>query len=59
MPTPAQIKVLRASAGLTQTQAGELVYAALRSYQHWEDGDRDMSAAAWELFKINVDELRK
>jgi len=50
--TPIEIKQARQSAGLTQTQAGELVGVALRTWQHWEAGDRKMPESASRLFKI-------
>jgi putative transcriptional regulator len=51
-PTPDQIKQAREQAGLTQTQAAELIYKGLRTWQQWERGDRAMDPAFWELFKI-------
>ena len=51
-PAPSDIKSLRLSLGLTQTQAGELVYRNCRAWQRWEAGDNRMDPAIWELFKI-------
>lgn len=51
-PKLKQIKQARESAGLTQTQAAELIYKKLRTWQQWEAGDRGMDPAFWELFKI-------
>ena len=51
-PTPAQIKKARQTVGLTQTQAAELIYKKIRTWQQWEAGDREMDAALWELFLI-------
>lgn len=51
-PTPEQIKESRMDAGLTQTQAADLIYSKIRSWQHWENGDRKMHPAFWELFLI-------
>lgn len=53
-PTPADIKAARQAAGLTQTQAAELVHTKLRAWQQWEAGDRAMHAAFWELFRLKV-----
>lgn len=53
-PNPAQIKAERESAGLTQTQAGALIYKELRAWQRYEAGDRVMDYALWELFKIKL-----
>lgn len=53
-PTPEQIKQSRMDAGLTQTQAANLIYSKLRSWQHWEDGDRKMHPGLYELFMIKI-----
>lgn len=52
--TPAKIKTARAAAALTQTQAGALVGAPLRTWQDWEAGKRQMPKSAWELFRIKT-----
>ena len=54
MPTPSDIKMLRLSAGLTQTEAGMLVGAAIRTWQAWEAGDRNIPSAKWELFSLKI-----
>jgi DNA-binding transcriptional regulator YiaG len=51
---PKKIKEARLKAGLTQTQAAELVHSSLRSWQHWESGARRMDGAHWELFLIKT-----
>jgi len=48
-PAPEAIRAARQAAGLTQTQAAELVHAGLRSWQQWEAGDRRMHPAIWDL----------
>ena len=53
-PTPSDLKSSRITAGLTQTEAGALVGAALRTWQAWEAGDRKMPAPKWELFCMKV-----
>jgi len=53
-PTPQQIKSVRLSVGLTQTQAADLVYAGLRTWQQWEKGDRGMHKAFWALFNVRI-----
>jgi DNA-binding XRE family transcriptional regulator len=64
IPKPAQVRELRDSAGLTQKQASELVYADLRTWQRWEeegtDSARKMNPATWELFtaKLKIRDLR-
>ena len=62
-PTPAQIRAAREAAGLTQSQAAELVHAgSYRTWQNWERdaGDveaREMPLASWELFRLKVADL--
>ncbi len=51
-PTAAEIRASREAAGLSQTDAAALVYSGLRTWQHWESGDRRMHPAIWELFVI-------
>lgn len=53
-PTTIQVKDGRAKAGLTQTQAANVVHATHRAWQRWEAGDRAMSAADWELFQLKT-----
>ena len=53
-PTASDLKAFRITAGLTQTEAGALVGAALRTWQAWEAGDRKMPAPKWELFCMKV-----
>lgn len=52
MINPADIIAARKRAGLTQTKAGALIGAALRTWQAWEAGDRNMPGAKWELWLI-------
>jgi DNA-binding XRE family transcriptional regulator len=56
-PSPAEIRRAREDAGLTQTQAGELIHATLRAWQNYETDDssaehRKMHPALWELFQV-------
>lgn len=53
-PSPAQIRAARERAGLTQTEAGQVVHANLRSWQKWEGGERGMHVGFWELFLIKT-----
>ena len=53
-PNPAEIIVARESAGLSQEKAAKLIYSALRTWQHWEAGDRRMHPGLWELFNIKT-----
>lgn len=51
-PTPEQIRAARLAAGLTQVQAGQAVYSALRTWEDWEAGRRGMHPAIWHLFLL-------
>lgn len=56
-PTAQQIIAARAAAGITQTEAAELIYASLRTWQNWEapagNGNaRDMPPALFEYFRL-------
>jgi len=51
-PTPTEIRAAREASGLTQTAAGALIGAKLRTWQDWESGARNMPAAKWELWQI-------
>lgn len=53
-PKPAEIRAAREAAGLTQTEAGALLYVTLRGWQQWESGERSMHPAFWELFRLKV-----
>jgi DNA (cytosine-5)-methyltransferase 1 len=53
-PAPASIRSAREAAGLTQTQAAELVHGSLRTWQQWEAGDRRMHGGLWELFRLKA-----
>lgn len=52
IPTPTEIKQARIEVSLTQTQAANLIYKNIRTWQQWEKGDREMDPAFFELFKI-------
>lgn len=53
-PTPGEILAARTNIGLTQAQAADLIYAAVRTWQQWEAGDRRMHPGLWELFLIKT-----
>ena len=53
-PEPDEIRAARAAAGLTQTEAGDVVHASLRTWQQWEAGDRKMHPGLFELFKLKT-----
>lgn len=54
LPTPERIKQARIDAGLTQTEAANLIHKSLRVWQNYELGDRGMDKAAWVLFQIKL-----
>lgn len=51
-PKPEAIRAARAAAGLTQAQAGALIYSTMRTWQDWEAGARRMHPALFELFLL-------
>lgn len=53
-PTPEEVKAARKKAGLTQTEAANLIYYTLSGWQKAEDGSRKMSKSAWELFLLKT-----
>ena len=53
-PLPAAIQSARAAAGLTQTQAGDLIHTSCRNWQKWESGESRMHPAFFELFLIKL-----
>lgn len=56
-PTPAEIRAARESAGMTQTEAANVIYSTLRAWQCWEsDGvaARRMHPAFFELFILKI-----
>lgn len=63
-PTPNEIKQARIKAGLTQTQAAELIYSTMRTWQDWEGNPTHgkvprMHPGLWELFQAKVKLLEK
>ena len=53
-PNQTEIKQARKQAGLTQSQAAELIHASAGGWRKWETGAREMHAAFWELFLIKI-----
>ena len=58
-PTKEQVRQARIDAGLTQTQAAELVHVQLRAWQRYEDKSDStcIPLANWELFLIKAADL--
>lgn len=55
IPKPAQIRKVREAAGLSQSQAAEVVYVSLRTWQNWEAGKHAMNPVLWDCFKVHAD----
>ena len=53
-PTPEEVRAARNAAGLTQTEAAAVVYCTLSAWQRWEQGERSMHPATFELFSLKV-----
>lgn len=53
-PKPAAIRNARHAAGLTQTEAADVVRGSLRGWQQWEAGDRAMPPGLFELFMLKT-----
>ena len=53
-PSPEQIRAARETLGLTQTEAGALIYVGLRAWQQYEAGDRRLHPGLWELWRIKT-----
>jgi putative transcriptional regulator len=58
-PNPEEIRAAREAAGISQSAAGAIVHANLRSWQKWEAGDRRMHPAFWELFRLKLRESQE
>jgi DNA (cytosine-5)-methyltransferase 1 len=53
-PAPDEIRQAREAAGLSQKDAAWLVHSSPRSWEKWEQGERRMHAAFWELFTRKI-----
>jgi len=51
-PTPIQIRAARERAGLTQTEAADLIWIGLRQWQRYEDGTQPMHPAYWLAWQV-------
>lgn len=49
-PTPDQVRAAREAAGLTQREAGELIWVTADAWRQWESGIRRMMPVAWWAF---------
>lgn len=53
-PQPEEIRRSRHKAGLSRVDAAALVYSSKRGWEKWENGERRMHPAIWELFKLKL-----
>lgn len=53
-PEPAMIEAARKAQRMTRKQAADLVYGTESAWRAWEEGNRPMHAAIWELFKVKT-----
>ena len=53
-PQPSDVRAAREAAGLTQTEAAELIHCDRGTWAKWEGGTRLMHPAFWELFRIKT-----
>ena len=51
---PDQIRALRASAGITQAAAAELLGYQILAIKRWESGEREPDACQWALYRARV-----
>lgn len=58
-PSASEIKQARIESGLSQTEAANMIYKGLRTWQQWEKADRKMDPAFWELFLIKCEAGKK
>lgn len=49
------VRVARQAAGLTTTEAAQLVHVGRRTFEMWESGERNIPAAKLELFMSKFD----
>ena len=54
-PAPSAIRGVREDAKLSQTEAARMIHSSLSAWQKWEQGDRRMHPAFWELFLLKAD----
>ena len=53
-PNPLEIKTIRKTLGLTQAQAASIISVALITWQNYEQGNRKIHPAFWELFTLKT-----
>jgi DNA (cytosine-5)-methyltransferase 1 len=55
-PTSQQIRKARERAGLSRKDAADLIYKSVRTWEKWENGERTMDPAFWELWQRKLTE---
>ena len=55
MSIPTNIKSLRTTYGMTQSQFAEYFKIPLRTVQHWESGDRQYPGYLYDLIKYKLE----
>jgi hypothetical protein len=58
-PDPRELRKARLLAGITQTQAGALIYRSLRCWQNWEYGARPMDAQLYEGWLTKLERVKR
>jgi putative transcriptional regulator len=58
-PFPHQIRALRQSLRITQTEAAQAIMVSLRAFQQWEGGQRKMPEGMWLLLKLRTAHIER
>ncbi len=58
-PTPEQIRKAREKAGLSRQEAAALIHKSVRTWEKWENGERTMDPAFFELWQLKVPKRRR
>jgi len=53
-PSPEEIRASREEAGHTQKQAADTIHATRNAWQKWEQGERVMHPAFFELYLLKT-----
>lgn len=53
-PTPDEIRAAREAANLSRPDAAALIYRSGRGWEKFENGQRTMDPALWELWTLKV-----
>ncbi len=58
-PAPLAIRRARLMLGLTQAQAGALIYRTVRTWNNFESGRRPMDPLLWEVWRAHAVKLER